>query len=176
MIFDDMASERGYPLPLPTTRHPVDSPTAMLPPYRPGSAPDRRPPPSPSAREQPALCERCAHADHPYALLHRHLDEIAGSIHFRMSQMEAHLMTALDNLKAQVDNVESTFTNTVGPALVELASRETGIPETDVQAQADRLSTIASSAASAAQTALQGDPAAPAPADGSTEPTVATSS
>lgn len=65
-------------------------------------------------------------------------------------------MTALDNLIAQVDSLSQTLAGTVEPALTALADKaaSTGISEADVQAQADRLSVLAASTASAAQSAL----------------------
>lgn len=151
-LFDELAGKFGPPMPPPT------------------------PPPTPYARrhEPPPsgpVCPRCAHADAPFALIHRHLDEIAGSLHYRVTTLEETIMGALDNLKAQADNLQQTITGTVEPALVQLAASAAsgagGISEADVQTVADQISTSVSGLATATQSALsQAGVAAATPAAG----------
>jgi hypothetical protein len=160
-LFDEIAQKLGI------RPEPVSDATRAFP-QVPPSPPPAPPPPRPRPYPRPPASAP-AGLD-PHALLHRHLDEVAGTLHRHLVQMEARLMSALDNLNAQISNVEQTFTGTVGPALAQLAAQASaggsGISEADVQAAADKLSTIASSMASATQTALTqaATPAASAPA------------
>lgn len=149
-IYDDLAHEYGQPYPEPP-RYPDpyrDPATQLLGAY--GPPPARQPPrpPRPSAGPPP---RPVGPAD--LARLHRHLDEVAGTLHTRITLMEARIMSALDNLVAQVANVSQVVTDTVQPALSELAEKAraqgSGISESDVQAQADQLSTLASGLAQA---------------------------
>lgn len=90
--------------------------------------------------------------------LHQHLDQVLGQVNHHITTEVRRIMSAIESLTAQVDNLKGTVEGTVVPALNELAdlasNPDGGVSDENIQAAADQLSTIASNLASATQDAL----------------------
>lgn len=168
-IFDDLAAEYGLQFGAPpsvpppsgaaldeTQRIPPVSPYGYTgpPPWR-SPQPQQRPWPPPSA----VGCPACAVRDRPQVLLHRHIDHAVALLQRQIAELEQRMSAALDNLNAQVSNLNGTLQGTVLPALAQLGAAaaatgsSTGVPEADVQAAADAVSSLTSQLAAATQQA-----------------------
>ena len=150
-IFDELSARYpGLSFPEPATQ--------QLP-----AVPPRGPWPPPPVAVRPSICPACAERDRPWVLIHRHLNHATSSIHRHITEMEHAMSQALDNANAQLANLNGTLTNTVVPALQQLAAvaaqAGSGVPEDAVQAIADGISTATSQLAAATQQAVAQLPA-----------------